>query len=270
MVQRISDSMVARVDEDLARCEASEDVAACLAVESGSRAWGFPSVDSDYDVRFLYVRRPEWYLTIDLEERRDVIERPLADRIDLSGWDLRKALRLFRKSNPPLMEWLQCPLVYRERFSAAARLRELLPLFYSPRAAYFHYLHMAQGNFREYLRGDFVWVKKYLYVLRPLMAVLWIERGLGPVPIEFSKLVAATVVDSRVREAINRLVVEKAAGAELDRGPRIESISEFIESEMERCEAAAGGAETSASSLEALNDLFREVLNEVWAPRQPA
>jgi predicted nucleotidyltransferase len=246
-----------------------EDIVVCLAVESGSRAWGFPSVDSDYDVRFLYVRRPEWYLAIDLEERHDVIERPLADGIDLSGWDLRKALRLFRKSNPPLMEWLQSPLVYRERFSVAARLRELLPVFYSPRAAYFHYLHMAQGNFREYLRGDSVWLKKYLYVLRPLMALLWIERRLGPVPIEFSKLVEATVVDSRVRVAIERLVAEKAGGAELDRGPRIEAISEFIESEIERCESAVGAVET-APSLVALNDLFREVLNEVWAPRQPA
>jgi len=262
--------MMARVDKCLARCEISEDVVVCLAVESGSRAWGFPSVDSDYDVRFLYVRRPEWYLAIELEERPDVIERPLADGVDLSGWDLRKALKLFRKSNPPLMEWLQCPLVYRERFSVAARLRELLPLFYSPRAAYFHYLHMARGNFREYLRGDSVWVKKYLYVLRPLLAVLWIERGLGPVPIEFSKLVEATVVQSRVREAIERLVQEKAAGAELDRGPRIEAISEFIDSEMKRCESAADVAETPASSLDALNNLFREVLNEVWAPKQPA
>jgi predicted nucleotidyltransferase len=111
-----------------------------------------------------------------------VIELPLRDGIDLSGWDIRKALKLFRKSNPPLLEWLQCPIVYVERFSFASRLRVLLPAFYSPRASFFHYLHMAQGNIREYLRGEIVWRKKYFYVLRPLLAMRWIERGLGPVP----------------------------------------------------------------------------------------
>jgi len=262
----VSDTIQARIQSALDDCELSEDVVVCLAVESGSRAWGFPSVDSDYDVRFIYVRRPEWYLSIDLDERRDVIERPLDDDIDLSGWDLRKALRLFRKSNPPLMEWLQCPLVYRERFSVATRLRSLLPPSYSPRAAYFHYLHMAQGNFREYLRGETVWLKKYLYVLRPLMAVRWIERGLGPVPIEFQTLVDATIQDSDVREAVRQLVAQKAAGAELDRGPRIEPISAFVESELDRLEAAAVAVEAPGSPVAPLNDLFREVLDEVWSP----
>jgi predicted nucleotidyltransferase len=88
--------------------ERDEGVVVLLAVESGSRAWGFPSADSDYDVRFMYVRTPEAYLTIDLEKQRDVIERPILDNIDLRGWDIRKALKLFRKSNPPLLEWLQC------------------------------------------------------------------------------------------------------------------------------------------------------------------
>ena len=265
----VSDTMQERIQASLDDCEQSEDVVVCLAVESGSRAWGFPSIDSDYDVRFIYVRRLEWYLSIDLEERRDVVERPLEDEIDLSGWDLRKALKLFRKSNPPLMEWLQCPLVYRERFSVATRLRNLLPVSYSPRAAYFHYLHMAQGNFREYLRGETVWLKKYLYVLRPLMAVRWIERGLGPVPMEFQRLVDATVQDTSVREAIGRLLADKAAGAELDRGPRIEPISAFVEGELNRFESAEVPVETTGSSVAALNDLFRAVVNEVWS-RSPS
>jgi uncharacterized protein len=261
----VSEITQERIQASLDECEQSDDVVVCFAVESGSRAWGFPSKDSDYDVRFIYVRRPEWYLCIDLEARRDVIERPLADNIDLSGWDLRKALKLFRKSNPPLMEWLQCPLVYRERFSVATRLRKLLPTSYSPRAAYFHYLHMAQGNFREYLRGETVWLKKYLYVLRPLMAVRWIEGGRGPVPMEFQTLVDATVRDSLVREAIGQLLADKAAGAELDRGPRIETISAFVESELARFESAEVAAQTTESSVAALNELFREVLNEVWS-----
>jgi predicted nucleotidyltransferase len=266
----LSEAMGRRVHAALDDCEQSEDVVVCLAVESGSRAWGFASQDSDFDVRFIYVQRPERYLSIDLEERRDVIERPLENGLDLSGWDLRKALRLFRKSNPPLMEWLQCSLVYRERFSVAARLRKLLPQSYSHKAAYFHYLHMAQGNFREYLRGETVWLKKYLYVLRPLMAVRWIERGNGPVPIEFQRLVDGTVDDNGVRAAIDRLLADKAAGEELDRGPRIEAISGFIESELDRLGSADASAEGPAPGVDALNQLFREAINEVWSPQQSA
>lgn len=250
--------------------ERAEEVVVLLAVESGSRAWGFPSADSDYDVRFVYVRKPEAYLTIDLEKQRDVIERPIRENIDLSGWDIRKALKLFRKSNPPLLEWLQCPIVYREQFSFAARLRALLPAFYSPEASFFHYLHMARGNIREYLKGDTVWRKKYLYVLRPLLAMCWIDRGLGPVPIEFSKLVAETVTDPRVSEAIHELIEAKRAGAELDRGPRIAIISDFIEREMTRMENTAINRSNPAPPTEVLNVLFRDILNEVWSKGEPA
>ncbi len=98
------------IGEALAQAEQRYDVKVLLAVESGSRAWGFASPDSDWDVRFIYVHRPEWYLGID--EKRDVIEEMLPLDIDLAGWDLRKALRLFRKSNPPLLEWLRSPLNY--------------------------------------------------------------------------------------------------------------------------------------------------------------
>jgi predicted nucleotidyltransferase len=258
------DHVVASIQKALDELEREEQVVICFAVESGSRAWGFPSTDSDYDVRFIYVHRPEWYLSIDLEERRDVIERPVTDDVDLSGWDIRKALKLFRKSNPPLLEWLQCPIIYRERFSLARRLRALLSAFYSPRANFFHYLHTAQGNLREYLRGDTVWLKKYFYVLRPLLAVRWIERGLGPVPMEFRRLLDATITDPTLRHAIDDLLAAKTAGTELDRGPRIEPISHFIETEMARIESTAEALESPAPPLESLNELFRETLQEVW------
>ena len=183
MEQRFIDEIKRR----LAALEKSEDAAILLCVESGSRAWGFESSDSDYDVRFIYVRRPEAYLSIDLESHRDVIERPIVDEIDLSGWDIRKALKLFQKSNPPLLEWLQSPLIYVERDSFAGRLRALLPDYYSPRNCFHHYFHMARGNVREYLRGETVWRKKYFYVLRPLLALRWLELGLGPVPMECTR-----------------------------------------------------------------------------------
>ncbi len=265
----MTDTIASRIESELSHIESSEDVVVTLAVESGSRAWGFPSVDSDYDVRFIYVHRPDWYLSIELEELPDVLERPIHDGLDVCGWDIRKALRLFRKSNPPLLEWLQCPIVYRERFSFAERLRKLLASFYSPNACFFHYLHMARGNVREYLRGDVVWLKKYFYVLRPLLAMLWIDKDLGPVPIEFSRLVDAIVDDEELRQEINRLLEAKKAGEELNRAPRIPAISQFIETEMNRLERTAGHKSSGAPPLNQLNVLFRDTLMEVWRDRAP-
>jgi len=253
-----------RIGACLDAIEREEDVVILLAVESGSRAWGFPSVDSDYDVRFVYARRPTWYLSIDHEHRRDVIERPIDDLLDVSGWDIRKALRLFRKSNPPLLEWLQCPIRYRETSSFAERLRALLPEFYSPQASFHHYLHMARGNFREYLQGERVWRKKYLYVLRPLLAMSWIERGRGPVPIEFRRLVEETVSSPDVRQAIEDLLEAKRAGGELDYGPVVPALSRFIESEMMRLAGELPDRTVGLPAVEKLDVLFRAVLREVW------
>src|ERR1043166_5445755 len=150
-----------QIDLALTDIEQTEAVRVLYAVESGSRAWGFESTDSDYDVRFLYVRPRDWYLSIDVETKRDTIEKPITDDLDVSGWDLRKALKLFRKSNPPLLEWLQSPIVYLERFSTAVRLRELTKEYFSPKSCLHHYLHMAEGNFRQYLQTEIVRLKKY-------------------------------------------------------------------------------------------------------------
>ena len=265
----MGDEVSISIQRALETLEQVEGVVILLAVESGSRAWGFSSIDSDYDVRFIYVRRPEWYLSIDLEWQRDVIERPLENEIDLSGWDVRKVLKLFYKSNPPLLECLQCPIIYRESFSLAARLRGLLPEFYSPSACFYHYLHMAKGNIREYLRGDTVWRKKYFYVLRPLLAMRWIDQRRGPVPIEFQKLIDATVDNPTLRNAISDLVSVKRLGAELDRGPRIPAISDFIEGEMARLEQTVSDRPDAAPAMDTLNELFRDTLGEVWRKEQP-
>src|SRR5258708_31381471 len=140
-----------RVRDALAQVEAERHVRVLFACESGSRAWGFASRDGDYDVRFLYVHRRDWYLSV--EDRRDVIERPIADDLDVSGWELRKALRLLRKSNPPLLEWLKSPVVYRHDPAFAVEVGALAAKFYSPRRCFAHYLHMAFGNWRADLRG---------------------------------------------------------------------------------------------------------------------
>jgi len=256
------DAKFQQIQRELAALEREERVAILLAVESGSRAWGFPSQDSDYDVRFIYCHRPEVYLSI--VDHRDVIERPLHDEIDLCGWDIRKALRLFRKSNPPLLEWLQCPIVYHKRSTLCERLMQLLPETYSPKASFHHYLHMAEGNYREYLRGDTVWLKKYFYVLRPILAMKWIEQGHGPVSIEFRAMLDRVLPEGEVRAVIDQLLQEKLQGNELSMGPRIDTISSFVEFELPRLASLSGAQEAHVASIEVLDGLFRSTLAEVW------
>lgn len=248
---------MSRLDE----IEREESVRVLYACESGSRAWGFESVDSDYDVRFLYVHSRDWYLSI--QNHRDVIERPIDDSLDISGWDLRKALRLFRKSNPPLLEWLGSPIVYREEGDTAQKLRGLAKEFYSERACAYHYLHMARGNYRDYLQDEEVWTKKYLYVLRPLLAIQWLEQGLGLVPTEFQRLVDRLVPEGRVRESIDRLVEQKRRGSELAKGPKMVAISDFIESELARHEGDLSLTKTESPPVSRLDQVFRDALS-VW------
>ncbi len=251
-----------QIENVLNEIEESEGVRILYACESGSRAWGFASTDSDYDVRFLYCRPTSWYLAVNLEAKRDVIERPIDDVLDVSGWDLRKALQLFRKSNPPLLEWLGSPIVYREVTQVAEQMRELAKTYYSPIACGYHYLHMARNNCREFLKSDVVRRKKYFYVLRPLLAIRWLEAERGVVPTEFARLVEATVEDHKVREAIDALVCEKAAGVELGTGPTIPVLSDFVYAELERLEGTPFSQTPPKQPIALLDQLFQNALLE--------
>jgi len=252
-----------KIQAGLDLVEREHDVRVLLACESGSRAWGFESATSDWDVRFIYVHRLEWYVSI--QQHRDVIELQLPGDLDLSGWDLPKALGLFAKSNPPLLEWLRSPILYAERFSAARRLRELSTRYFSARACLYHYLHMAEGNYRDYLCGDRVRLKKYFYVLRPVLACRWIDAHGSMPPMEFAVLVEDRLPDS-LRSQVDALLERKRSGDELEEGPRISQINDFLESEITRLATAAtltAGAETP--DLEVLDELFRSTLDEVWS-----
>ena len=254
------------IDDALRRLEAVDDVRVLYAVESGSRMWGFASRDSDWDVRFVYLRRPDWYLSI--QKRRDVLEYPLDDGLDVSGWDLKKALGLFAKSNPPLLEWLRSPIVYREASSLVGRLRALSTRYFSSLSCMHHYFHMAQGNYREYLQGDPVRVKKYFYVLRPVLACRWIAAHGTMPPVEFASLVDDQLPDG-LRPIVHALLERKRSGDELAAGPRVPEINAFLDGEMTRLEQALAAIPRGpAPDWEALDGVFRECLVEVWgAPR---
>ncbi|MFD2671464.1 nucleotidyltransferase domain-containing protein [Marinicrinis sediminis] len=261
----VSSSIRAEINQQLRQIEQEEQIRILYACESGSRAWGFPSQDSDYDVRFLYIRPEDWYLSI--FEKRDVIERPISSQLDISGWDLKKALYLFHKSNPPLMEWLMSPICYIETTSAAERIRELSPFTFSPKACLYHYLNMAKGNFRTYLQGEQVKIKKYFYVLRPMLACAWIQRYDTMPPMAFRTLVDTLVpADSALYEAIQALLGRKMAGEELDLEPRIEPIHQYLTQAFETIQQEAANIRTSeGASREELDDLFRAMVSEGWS-----
>ena len=250
------------VDRRLDAIEAEEEVRVVYAVESGSRAWGFASTDSDYDVRFLYVHRPAWYVRID--RQRDVVERPIVDEMDLAGWDLRKALGLFLKSNPPLYEWLRSPLVYRETAGVAAGMRALAPSFYSARAGFHHYLHMAEGNYRAELRKETIRHKKYLYVLRPVLACRWIDAHATDPPMEFGRLVDAFLPDGPVRAELDGLLRAKRAGAEADAGSPLPRVQAFIEAELAALADRADAQPKPRRSVDPLNAFLVRSLREAW------
>lgn len=182
----VEPAMRAQIMEELAAIEARHEVTVLFACESGSRGWGFASPDSDYDVRFIYVNRLPWYLTV--TPRRDVIELPISGELDINGWDLRKALGLMRESNPTLLEWLRSPIVYREDAQAMPRFRALSEAVFSNARGWHHYASMAKKNFREHLQAETVRYKKYLYVLRPLLAARWIRMRPGVPPMRFADL----------------------------------------------------------------------------------
>jgi predicted nucleotidyltransferase len=246
----------------LTEIESRDNIKLVYACESGSRAWGFPSANSDFDVRFIYIRPIEWYLSID--EKRDVIEYPINEQLDINGWDLKKALQLLRKTNPPLLEWLGSPIIYLERYTVAEKMRQLAEEYYSPSACLYHYWHMARGNFREYLQGDIVWVKKYFYALRPILAMKWIEEGRGFAPTDFNIAVEELQLSVELKEAIAKLLESKRAGNELDQGDKIPAISNFIESELARWENSEIPKSIVISHGTRLDEFFRECIKEVW------
>lgn len=260
----IAPDIRAEILRRLAAAELEHDVRILYAVESGSRAWGFASPDSDYDVRFIYVRPTDWYLSFNVEHRRDVIEYPIVDDIDCSGWDLRKALYLYTRSNGALLEWLYGPIRYREHGEIAAGLRALAAEAINPLALCYHYSHMARRNAREYLDGAQVRLKKYFYVLRPLLAIRYLEAGLGPPPVRFEALVEA-VAPPALRPDIADLLDRKRQTGELGTGDPIPAINVFIAAELERHQSRFSGLDRpdllgGLTLRDALNTLFRNAV----------
>jgi uncharacterized protein len=221
------------IQEALDQIELTRGVRILLAVESGSRAWGFASPDSDYDVRFIYAGEIRRYLRVD--PQRDVIELPIVDNLDVNGWDIVKALTLFRKSNPPLLEWLHSPIIYRERGMLARQLRELAAQCYSPRRMAYHYASMAKQSYLGTIAGrNEVIRKKYLYALRPLAAIYWLRTHTTPPPTSIHATLAEVAFPTEISTVLEELIRQKALGGELEAGPADQVLNRFLAAEIER------------------------------------
>lgn len=257
------ETMTDEIKTALLRLEHQNDIKILYAVESGSRAWGFASTDSDWDVRYIYIHRLDWYLKID--DKKDSQEEILPNDIDLAGWELKKALRLFRKSNPPMLEWLRSPIVYLQQFSTADKLRELTKQYFNPLSCLHHYLHMAEGNYREYLQKDNVRVKKYFYVIRPVLACDWIKQTNSMAPMEFHKLLDSQATDQKVKTEIQNLLIRKMAGEELNEEPKIQILNDFLEQKISYYnDYVKSLSQNNQPDTTLLDELFKTTIYEAW------
>ena len=243
--------------EKLCEIEKREGVEILHAVESGSRAWGFPSPDSDYDVRFIYLRPREHYLRLD--KVRDVIEWQLDETLDINGWDLQKALRLVHKSNPTVFEWRSSPIVYKTT-GKWQEISEVTGEYFNKREALYHYLNIARGNYRAYLTGERVRLKKYFYVLRPLLACKWILAEGTPPPMPFGTLMEK-YLDEGVRGDVQRLLEMKTKTPELGEAKHLYGLDEYLVSLADELDGIISALpKDSPGGWDRLNDIFLKQL----------
>lgn len=252
--------MESSIQAFLDRIAASEEVRVLLAVESGSRAWGFPSPDSDYDIRFIYAHPIDWYLSI--IKRKDTIERMEQDRIlDGMGWDLRKTLSLTFAFNVAPFEWLQSPTVYREAPGFRDAFGEAIRPYFSPHSAVLHYLNLADGIRRREWVGEEVQIKRYFYVLRPVLAARWVWQKQTPPPTVFAELLPLLEENApHLRQTVNELIDRKShatEGAAIERLPELET---YLLGQLDEGRLRAGGLPVGYKDEKRLDAFFREVL----------
>lgn len=242
--------------DKLNEIEKTEKVKILHCVESGSRAWGFASPDSDYDVRFIYLREKDFYLRLD--KTRDVIEWQLDDVLDINGWDIKKTLQLLHKSNPTLFEWNSSPIVYKTT-DEWKKISSVVNEYFSTKHGLYHYLSTAKSNYMEYLKGETVKYKKYFYVLRPLLACEWIIKEGTPPPMLFTDLLK--YLDSGIKSDVDKLLDLKINSPEVAVGKRMDRLNDYIEENIVRMEGLIKDfPHDKENSWVNLNEIFLNLL----------
>lgn len=243
--------------QQLEQLEAHHNIKVLYACETGSRAWGFPSPDSDYDVRIIYRHEPDWYLS--LSEKKDTIEIMDGD-LDITGWDIRKCLRLMWKSNGALLERVQSPIVYREEQNISVLLREYAAKCFSPVATMHHYLGLAHNTFADVDQLKEVKLKKLFYALRATLACKWIVEKDGIPPIVFQTMLDELTINESLKYRITELVNLKAHQSEGYLHPAETALNDFIRNELKTASEVAGTLGGRKEHETDLDELFRRIL----------
>ncbi|AZB20140.1 nucleotidyltransferase domain-containing protein [Chryseobacterium indologenes] len=247
--------MTPKILKKIKEVETSKGVEVLLAVESGSRAWGFASPDSDYDIRFIYRHEKDWYLSP--WDKDETIEFMTEDDLDGSGWDLRKTFRLLLKSNAALLSWFYSPIVYMKNERFVELFKPLADACFSPIAVSYHYVSMSK-KYLEGCRNDEVKLKSYFYCLRTALTGKWIiDKGTVP-PVLFSDLLVLT--DDATRRKIEHLVALKATKGEAYFHANDWELFDFLEKTIQENENKSKSLRGSNADKVEMERIFREIL----------
>ena len=239
--------------------EIQQDFKVLFAAESGSRAWGFASPDSDYDVRVIYIKPEAWYWSLNAK-LPDTFNDMLPGDLDVSAWELRKTLRLFAGCNPSLNEWLGSPIIYYADPKFAEELRSLIPVYFNPVRTVHHYLALSAKALEDRQQDGTIAVKKLFYALRGLLAAMWTAETQTMPPTPFVELLKPEYVPAEILSEIARLQEIKARADEKSRIPFPEILSDFFTLEREKILHDTSGLSTGQASWQPLNSLFYETV----------
>lgn len=252
--------MTDKIKKTLTETAKRDNIQLLFACESGSRGWGFASPNSDFDIRFLYAYPKDRYLVID-NMKEDYSSAVTPDNLDFGGWELRKALRLTRGGNVTLFEWLQSPIVYAAQPDFQKELWAVIHPYFAPRAALHHYLGIAKGALETATETGQIRIKKYFYILRPLLAALWIVEKNDVPPMNFHTL-RTLINDPNLNKTIDDLLIKKEKALEGEVINLIPDLQVFIEKTWQKCDAAAKSmTKKEPQPTESLNDFFRKWIN---------
>lgn len=253
--------MKKKIIEKLKQLETEQGIRILFACESGSRAWGYSHENSDYDVRFIYLYPPIRYLTID--PQKDFIEFPVSEKLDITGWELQKCLRLYRKSNPGILEWINSSLIYSEPYSTAGKLRDYTKELLSSVPCMHHYLHMAEKNLHN---GETKQLKLFFNILRPLLSAKWIEKHHLFPPVHFPTLLEETLPEGRIKAEIEGLLHKRIDGEST--APITTLMESFMKEEINRLTPKLKKMERKLTDpTPILNKIFYDSLKEVWGDK---
>lgn len=235
----------------LSKIEQNKKVKILYACETGSRAWGFPSPDSDYDVRFIYMHERDWYLS--LSERKDTIEHMDGD-LDVTGWDLRKCLTLLKKSNAPLIERFQSPIEYYSKPGFKDEFKTLIEQYYSPTAVFFHHYSLAIKFWEDIKDADEFKLKSWFYLVRSLLSCNWIVKDKTVLPMDIEGLMFYT--NESVRAELRKLIELKRTVGEKYLHRKDTVLNDWVGNMFEFLEASKNNLGVNKNDMDLLNEFF--------------